>query len=369
MSFTLAAYIARTFLQRLGLVLVIVAVLIIIGDLIEMARNLGSSGAGGVEVFTMALLHMPTVLGSTLPFVFMLASMAAFLQLARSSELVVTRAAGVSAWRLILPVMLCAGVLGVVAFAALNPIAATTLSRYETMNARYFKGQASLLSVSGKGLWLRQAEESGQTVIRAARSNADGTRLLLPTLFRFDENGRLVGRIEAESAELSPGVGAWIMADATEWRFGPELADAALPVARDEITVPTTLTSERILDGFAPPQSLSFWDLPRFIAILEAAGFTADRHRLYYQAELAKPLLFMAMVLLGGAFSMRTTRFGGVGIMILAAVMTGFVLFFVSDVTQALGGSGALPPLIAVWVPPASAMLGAMGLLFYLEDG
>ncbi|MEO1001431.1 MAG: LptF/LptG family permease, partial [Pseudomonadota bacterium] len=108
---------------------------------------------------------------------------------------------------------------------------------------------------------------------------------------------------------------------------------------------------------------------PEFIATLEEAGLTAERHRLYYQTELAKPLLFVAMVLIGGAFSMRSVRFGGVGTMVLAAVFTGFVLFFVSDLTQALGGSGALPPIIAAWVPPAAAMLCAMGLLFYLEDG
>ena len=75
------------------------------------------------------------------------------------------------------------------------------------------------------------------------------------------------------------------------------------------------------------------------------------------------------MVLFGAAFSTRHARFGGLGVMALGCVLTGFAYFFLSDVAQALGASGAVPAALAAWGPPAAAVLLATGLLLHLEDG
>jgi lipopolysaccharide export system permease protein len=148
-------------------------------------------------------------------------------------------------------------------------------------------------------------------------------------------------------------------------------ADGALaPVAQQEtMTVETNLSASQIVDSFSPPETISFWALPGFIDTLEAAGFSAARHRLHWHAQLAQPLLFGAMVLIGAAFSMRPARLGGLGVMALWAVVTGFAFFFITDVAKALGASGAAPIALAAWAPPAAAALFAAGLLLHLEDG
>ena len=84
---------------------------------------------------------------------------------------------------------------------------------------------------------------------------------------------------------------------------------------------------------------------------------------------MSAPVVFMAMVLIGAAFSMRHARFGGLGIMALGCVISGFGFFFLSDIASALGASGAVPVLLAAWAPPLSAVLFALGLLLHLEDG
>ena len=65
------------------------------------------------------------------------------------------------------------------------------------------------------------------------------------------------------------------------------------------MNLPSTLTSAEILESFAPPEEVGFWDLGRFISQMEELGFSGQRHRLYLQSELAKPALFAAMVLIG----------------------------------------------------------------------
>ena len=72
---------------------------------------------------------------------------------------------------------------------------------------------------------------------------------------------------------------------------------------------------------------------------------------------------------LAATFSLRLSRFGGVVRLLVAGVVAGFALFFVSDVAGALGQSGILPPALAAWAPTMVTALTGMTVLFHLEDG
>jgi lipopolysaccharide export system permease protein len=225
---------------------------------------------------------------------------------------------------------------------------------------------ASRLSVSADGLWLRQADAGGQTVIQAARANPDGTLLRQVRLHRFDRDGRLYERIEAGTARL--GTGTWLLDAATRWARGPDGRFERGPQTVG-LRLPTALTRDQILDSFSPPETLSFWELGRFIGQMEEAGFSGRRHRLFLHSELAKPALFTAMVLIGAAFALRPARFGQVGVMMLLAVLAGFSLYFLKDFAESLGANGAVPLIVAAWTPPLAAILLALGLLLHLEEG
>jgi lipopolysaccharide export system permease protein len=81
------------------------------------------------------------------------------------------------------------------------------------------------------------------------------------------------------------------------------------------------------------------------------------------------PVLFSAMVFMAASFSLRLTRLGGVPQLVMAAALSGFAVYFLSDVTQALGTSGILPAPLAAVAPAAMAILIGMTLLFHQEDG
>jgi lipopolysaccharide export system permease protein len=314
----------------------------------------------------MTLLQSPEVLYQAAPLVLMLSSLLMFLRLARTSELVVMRAAGVSALRLIAVPAVAAVGLAALLVAGVNPLVATSITRGAAMEDTLRGRDPSRLSFSRDGLWLRQADAQGQTVIQAARANPDGTRLNQVRMHRFDADGGLYARVEAETALLGPG--AWDLDGATRWERMPDGRFEATAAAT-EIKLPTTLTREQILESYAAPATVSFWELGRFIGQMEEAGFSGRRHRLFLQSELAKPALFAAMVLTGAAFALRPARFGQIGVMMLLAVLAGFSLYFLKDFAESLGASGAIPLLVAAWTPPVAAILLALGLLLHLEDG
>ena len=361
-------YLLKRHLSGLALALLAATALVVLGDFIELNRRSSAARHDDTPVLLMLALHVPSIVGKTLPFVVLLGSLTAFLRLARSSELVVTRAAGVSVWRLLLWPTLMAMALGTLAFAVWNPIASAALARYETLESRYFLGQDSQLSISDDGLWLRQSVGGVQTVINAGASSLDGQELADIDVYQFAEDGVQTRRMTAQRATLKEA--HWLFEDVAVWTFtrtGGSLL--ATPGQIDEMQIPTDLTAARILEGFAPPETLGFWYLPDFIERMEASGFSSVRHRLYQQTELSRPVMFAAMVLLAAGFAMRHVRFGSVGQRVLLCVLVGFGLFFLSDFTQALGAAGTVPVYIAAWVPPVAALMLATALLLHLEDG
>ena len=375
MRLTLWLYIARRFLATLFAAFVAVLMLVVIVDMVELLRSNKDGQAGFFDLLGMAFLHAPSITIAAAPFTVLLAAMVSFAVLARRSELVVTRAAGVSVWRLITPALVVAALLGVFSFAVYNPIASAFAARFETLEQRYFDKSSSRLVVASGGIWLRQGGTEGQTVIRAKRASASVERLWDVSVFHFDADDRLYRRIDARTAVLENRT--WRLGGVLRWDLLEDAAkgesDAALVETRavemDEARIDTDLTVEHIQDSFAAPETISFWKLRSFIDVLEESGFSSNRHRMHWYGLVSAPVVFMAMVLIGAAFSMRHARFGGLGIMALGCVISGFGFFFLSDIASALGASGAVPVLLAAWAPPLSAVLFALGLLLHLEDG
>ena len=77
----------------------------------------------------------------------------------------------------------------------------------------------------------------------------------------------------------------------------------------------------------------------------------------------------IAMVLIGATFTLRHSRRGATSYVIGGAVLTGFALYFFSDVVFALGLSDSIPVTLAAWSPSGVALLLGLATLLHLEDG
>lgn len=360
-------YIAKRFIMLVVLVSLVFTGLLLPIDLMEQLRRLEGEDASAADGLRLAALNLPAALYEILPLIVILATLALFLSLSRSSEMVVIRAVGRSAMSAAMAPVVTAFVLGVAALVVLNPIVAATQGVYEREIQRWRTGVSSVLSVSKEGVWLRQGDGSGQTVIRASRSSLDGIVLFDVTFLSFDADGSPVERIEAARAELLPG--EWLLEDAKTWPLGqsanPERDARTATVAN----IPSSLTQDQIRDSFGEPSAIPIFQLPAFIAQLDAAGFSGLTHRVWFQMELANPLMLMAMVLIGAAFSMRQARAGRTGSMILTALLLGFGVFFLRNFAEVLGENGQLPVPLAAWLPPVAAIMLASGIILRLEDG
>ncbi|MGB7270821.1 MAG: LptF/LptG family permease, partial [Albidovulum sp.] len=137
---TLSLYIARRFLQTFLIIFAGFFALLYLVDMIEQVRRSGSDNYSVATAAKLSLLHTPGSVYGILPLIMVLAAIALFLRLARSSELVATRAAGRSALRTLLAPVTAALAIGAIAVAVMNPLVAATSKRYETLSAQLSGG-------------------------------------------------------------------------------------------------------------------------------------------------------------------------------------------------------------------------------------
>jgi lipopolysaccharide export system permease protein len=362
LSQTLSLYLGRQFLYGILLALFVMAVLVFLADLVEHLRRAANKDQATFGIVAaMAFLQLPTFVQKLMPFAALFGGIWTFSRLTRTHELVVARASGVSVWQFMTPALVIALLIGVFVVAVFNPLSSVMVNRYEKLEKKYLQGKPHLLEVLATGLWLRQVDAAGHAVIHAQKISAQGTELSSVIIFLYEGRDRFVGRIDAANARLHPGY--WALSDVL-------LTAPDAPAQRlQSYELETSLTLQQIQESFASPETMSFWSLPRFIKTLEEAGFSATRHRLYWHATLTIPVLLCAMVLLSAVFSLRLTRFGNTGWLIVVGVAAAFVLYFMSDLVFAMGLAGSLPVPLAAWAPAGIAVTLGLALLFHLEDG
>lgn len=367
-STTLAIYIARQFmLSTLSMVLALTG-LVSLFDFIDLLRRAATRpNVPASLIVKIAALHVPYYIIYVLPFGILLGGIVCFSRLTRSSELIVARAAGISAWQFLASPLACALLTGLLTTTGISALSSTMFRSAEMLDQTYLRTGGGPLTLNGGALWLRQSDDGlvphGVAILHAQDVHLiDGAlKVSGVSIFRLDDRDRLIVRVEAPQGAL--GDHQWILHGTSV------LHPDHLPQQIGDMTLPSDLTIGRVQESFASPDTLSVFALPGFISLLERSGFPSIRHRLHFQSLLALPILAGTMALVSAGFSMRPTRRGGVARMLGSGIAAGFALFTISKVAEQFGESGALPPVLAAWAPTGAGLCLAVALLLHMEDG
>jgi lipopolysaccharide export system permease protein len=375
-------YIFRECLMALLLTLGVIVLAIVLVDVVEQMRTIGSrTQISVVTAFQLTLMKTPGLILETLPFAVLVGSIMTFSQLSRRSEIPAIRASGVSAWRFLGPAMVLSMVLGVVMVTILDPLATRLSAQFETERQRLINPRAAAAAPDATdGVWLSQGDlaagagdtdvsedPDAQAIINARKVVGRGQALEDVTFFYFRpgakgrEDREFAYRIDAARAELKSGF--WQLQGVVENRPGGEIE------RMQSLAVPTNLRNDTLLSRFASAKTIPFWDLPGFIQDGRNAGMEVDAYVLKLHTLLATPVFMLAMSLIGAVVCLRLARSGGLSRLIGAGALAGFVLFFVTRLAAGMSASGAAPPEAAAWCPPLFALFAVLTLLAHAEDG
>ncbi len=361
MPYIFSLYLARQFLYYFFAILLVVASIILLFDVIELMRIMHSKAVSLSAIFQMAMLENLYHVQRVMPFIALIASVMVYSKMTKTNELIVARSIGLSSWQFISPALIAIFLFGVINVTILNPVTVYLLTKYEKIEALHLKGHASLLALSPTGLWIRQIDIHDQeSILHALRVSQDEQEIFDITFYMIDNQGKFQKRIDAERARLKEGY--WEVNNAIVTREKHEITKY------DNLNILTNLSFKQIQESVIPPETISFWKLPRFIDIAEQSGLSAIKHRLYLYKIFISPIFIISMVLIGAAFAMSLPRTGRVGKQMMLGVMVGFFIYFLSDMIFAFGLASKMPMILAAFSPTALCLMLGIYLQLHMED-
>lgn len=361
----LSRYIMReTLVGVFSAAAVIIAVIILI-DYVETSRDIATrADISALQALTLTLYKAPLLIQETTPFIVLFGVLFTFFRLSRRSELIVMRASGYSAWRILAPATALCLVLGVASATLLNPLGASANARFEQTRDEMLDGQTGEARGAEGEIWLREPRPDGFVVITAERLDPEEATLVSPVFRVYRLSGAaptLEQRISATQASLSGGF--WSLSNATERQVGAE------PIAIGDFALPTSIARQALFERARSPGATSFWDLPGVIESAQAAGLSSRPYELRWHSLLAQPILLFAAALIAVAATFRLHRMGGAAGFAAAGAIAGFGLYFTQELLLGLGSSAALEPRTAAWTAPVLFALAGVFFIALTEDG
>jgi lipopolysaccharide export system permease protein len=349
----LAAHILTVVMTRiLGAAFILLSILQVL-DLLDVTTDILDRGLGVAGVFHHAALRFPRLLEQVAPLSVLAGGLFAFGQLARENAVVAMRASGVSVYRLVRMALPAALVVMVVDYAAIELVAPRT----DAALAAWWRDTAPKAEAAPKPHPFR----SGDDLVVARAGDPTGARLADVTIYRRDEAGRLVERIEAPAAVYAKRT--WRLQSPKIVRF---TQDAAMTSAAAEMVWPTRLKPADVRTLLFPDQAPSAATARR---ALEGGG--SERPESYYATRVyrawAEPVGAIIMLLLAAPVALGNFRNREGAVLTVASLAAGLTFLVMDGLLTALGESAAVTPALAAWAAPLVFGLLASTALIRME--
>ena len=151
----LGHYLMKQIIWNFLCVLLMVVGIVFMFEMIDMLRRVADRpDVSAGFVLQLVIMKLPKTLELVFPFVMMIAAMATFWRLSKNSEFVIVRAAGVSVWGFLAPVLFAVFMVGVINITLLNPIASYMNEIYETLDYRLKTKNPKAVLFSIRAVWL-----------------------------------------------------------------------------------------------------------------------------------------------------------------------------------------------------------------------
>jgi lipopolysaccharide export system permease protein len=334
--------------------------IILIFDIVEQIRVFANYSLPFYNILKLSLFRMFYLMQKIIAYAVLLAGITTYYDLTKNSELAVIKAAGISNFRIIIPTIFVATLFGFFMTMVINPLTARMVSEYEKMEVAYKKGLVSSLALSKTGLWIKDNQQ-GQyqgTIIHALRVSQTEQELYDVTFYILNESKAFLKRFDLDKVKLEGNT--WVGKDAIEY----DQSNNSVPVPN--FILPTQISFNQIEESMLMPETISFWRLSNFIAIAEASGFSAIKHKIYFYKLLIQPFYFAAMVILGIAFSLKMPRSGKSIRFIGFGLCLGFAINFFEYFVLALGTAGKIPVIMSSASPTVLTLM--LGIYLHLSQ-
>ena len=278
----------------------------------------------------------------------------------KNNELVAFKAAGISLYRIALP-LLVAGTMMTVGLVALDQGYLPYANRRAELLHSIIKGLPPSTYLEPQHRWM-----FGNNSKIYNYQLFDPDRVLFGGLSVFELNPQdfsLHRRVYAERAYWEPRQGAWILESGwiRDFQAGSITRYAEFQVIElPELDEPPSYFTRELRQS----SEMDWFELRGYIDRLRHSGFDVARFSVQLHKKLAFPLIAPVIILLAIPFSILVGSRGAVGGLALGVGLA-VVYWATAALFEALGGVGQLPPVLSAWSPDLIFLF--CGLYFFLR--
>jgi lipopolysaccharide export system permease protein len=302
--------------------------------------GIGTYSAGGAFLFT--LLNVPQQAFELLPIGALIGALMGLGNLASGSELVVTRASGVSVWRIAWPVGLAGLTLALIMY-GIGEYAAPPLAQF----AKREKTTDKLADVSFAGsssAWVKD----GNLILRVQTGEVDRAFGGV-SIFQLDGPTKLRSIQRAERISVADP-GRWSLHNVATTRFGDDHVDSNLV---GETTMRSTVNPDFLGLAATDPDLLTLRGLATYIEHLHRNNLDTASYEIGYWSRIARLFGVIVVTLLSLPFVFGPLRTTGAGTRTVIGVMLGVVFFLINRTIENGGQLFGLNPAMVGWLPTA----------------
>ncbi len=300
---------------------------------VERLPSYDTIGGAALDSWVRLLEYIPMFL----PLAIFMGTLFASYILTKSSENIIIASAGLSPYQANKPFLLGALIIGIFTTTLINPY---------TINLSSQNISAENLKLVNDTIWIRETNDTGTITMSAQDVIVLDNELIFndTILYKQGINQELENRIEAKKITLS---------DSGLYTENADIYNIQGNKINGPWEMKTLLNPQTVLDRYLQADQISFWKLPTFIKKMYDIGAPVRTHLVQFWTLLFLPLTLIAMTLLGVAFSQTKQRRNySFGLKFGLGIISCFVLYFITNLFNTLGATGALPSLLAVIAPP-----------------
>ena len=345
-------YIVRSILGSVFLVMIVVLILGALFVFIDQQDEIGIGHYTPMDAVWFTLLNLPQQAFELLPITVLIGSLLGLGSLARGSELIVMRAAGMSIIRLARTVLI-AGLLLVGLEVLLGEFLAPPLQ----VAAREQKAFAKYTDISfggGGRAWVRD----GDLIINVARQSGQ-TQFSNMQVFELSPDHHLMAIGHATSATAGADK-QWLLGGYTESRF----VDNTVKVRpAGQRTLQSHVTAGFLGLAAQDPNQLTNRALWQLIQYYRANALDPSQYLFAFWSRIARTVAIGFSVLLAIPFVLGSLRSSGAGTRTMMGLLLGICFFLLQRLIESGTIVFALNPLVLAWIPTATMGMVTISLL------
>lgn len=332
-------YIGKILIRYIVVTIVVLLGLFTFVTFIDELGDLDKGRYGIEQIVQYVILSIPKTLYEIFPMAALIGSILGLSVLARDSELIVMRAAGVSIQRIVGSVLKVGLLLAIVAMFMGEVVSPFTETRAQQVQGESI--QSNIKQELDFGLWLRD----DNTYVNVGEVLPDLT-LLRIKIFEFDNKNFLRFLSTAERGEYRDQ--KWLLKGLKRTMIN-EASSAADMV--DAATWKTDVSPD-ILRVFAvEPDQFSIWQLTKYIDHLKSNKQDTTKYELAYWSKFVTPFATAVMLILAVPFVFKEARSGTAGRSLFFGIMIGLGFFILNRAFTFFVPLFGIPPFLGAMIP------------------